>query len=173
MELGDRKLVVQPAQSGQRGTGQSTGGMTGANAGALGVRSFALPTAGEGGGEPTACMTMLNMVTPEELVDDVEYGEIVEDVRDECAKYGEVLDVRIPRPVAQSKGEQREERGERTLSASTDPSVPLLARQVHRPRHGKLRSRAHPHRQRRQARSARVSDACTCALLRRHSASRH
>ncbi|PWN28380.1 hypothetical protein BDZ90DRAFT_231371 [Jaminaea rosea] len=104
MELGDRKLVVQPAQSGQRGTGQSTGGMTGANAGALGVRSFALPTAGEGGGEPTACMTMLNMVTPEELVDDVEYGEIVEDVRDECAKYGEVLDVRIPRPVAQSKG---------------------------------------------------------------------
>lgn len=77
--------------------------MTGANAGALGVRpSFA---GAQGTGEPTACMTMLNMVTPEELVDDVEYGEIVEDVRDECAKFGEVVDVRIPRPVAQSKGE--------------------------------------------------------------------
>lgn len=101
MELGDRKLVVQRAQSGQR-SGTTTA-MTGANAGALGVRpSFA---GAQGTGEPTACMTMLNMVTPEELVDDVEYGEIVEDVRDECAKFGEVVDVRIPRPVAQSKGE--------------------------------------------------------------------
>ncbi|CAO1629798.1 unnamed protein product [Parajaminaea phylloscopi] len=105
MELGDRKLVVQRASAGQRGPGglPAQPGMTGANAGALGSRSFALPMSGEPG-EPTKCMTMLNMVTPQELIDDVEYGEIVEDVRDECAKYGSVVDVRIPRPVAQSKG---------------------------------------------------------------------
>lgn len=105
MELGDRKLVVQRASAGQRGPGgmPTQPGMTGANAGALGTRSFTLPTS-NGPGEPTKCMTMLNMVTTQELVDDIEYGEIVEDVRDECAKYGTVVDVRIPRPVAQSKG---------------------------------------------------------------------
>lgn len=109
MELGDRKLVVQRASAGQR-VGQQGGGgglgATGANAGALGSRGggLPLPAGGEGAGDPTQCMTMLNMVTPQELVDDVEYGEIVEDIREECAKYGHVADVRIPRPVAQSKG---------------------------------------------------------------------
>lgn len=111
MELGDRKLVVQRASAGQRGHGGHAGGhgATGANAGPLGPGSRGgiapphLPQAPEAG-EPTRAMTMLNMVTTEELVDDGEYGEIVEDVRDECAKYGQVTDVRIPRPVAQSKG---------------------------------------------------------------------
>lgn len=102
MELGDRKLIVQRASAGQRGPG-AVSGMTGANAGALSSRSFGLPNSNEPG-EPTKCMTMLNMVTPQELIDDGEYGEIVEDVRDECAKYGQVIDVRIPRPVAHSKG---------------------------------------------------------------------
>ncbi|PWN21356.1 hypothetical protein BCV69DRAFT_282089 [Microstroma glucosiphilum] len=105
MELGDRKLVVQRASAGQRTAGQSGLGATGANAGPLGGgRGFDLGSAAQGAGDPTRCMTMLNMVTTDELVDDVEYGEIVEDIREECAKYGHVADVRIPRPVAQSKG---------------------------------------------------------------------
>lgn len=41
----------------------------------------------------------MNMVAPEELLDDEEYEEIVEDVRDECSKYGQVKSIEIPRPV--------------------------------------------------------------------------
>lgn len=111
MELGDRKLIVQRASAGQRGLqapGGGPSGATGSNNAPLGTRSngpnsFALPSNGEAG-EPTKCMTMLNMVTPQELIDDEEYAEIVEDIKEECDKYGSVLDVRIPRPLAQSKG---------------------------------------------------------------------
>lgn len=89
---------------------------TGANAG---------PTAGSGGGmggipglaalaptilasaadasnatRPTSkVMLMLNMVTADELQDDQDYQEILEDINDECSKYGEVEGVRVPRPV--------------------------------------------------------------------------
>ncbi len=46
------------------------------------------------------------MVTSEELQDDEEYQDIVEDITEECNKFGEVEGVRIPRPVArkQKKG---------------------------------------------------------------------
>ena len=37
-------------------------------------------------------------VTPEELADDEEYADIMEDMREECGKYGQVLQVHIPRP---------------------------------------------------------------------------
>ncbi|XP_017600838.1 PREDICTED: splicing factor U2AF 65 kDa subunit-like, partial [Corvus brachyrhynchos] len=51
------------------------------------------------GGHPTEVLCLLNMVLPEELLDDEEYEEIVEDVRDECGKYGTVKSIEIPRPV--------------------------------------------------------------------------
>ncbi|NXW80633.1 U2AF2 factor, partial [Hirundo rustica] len=51
------------------------------------------------GGHPTEVLCLLNMVLPEELLDDEEYDEIVEDVRDECGKYGTVKSIEIPRPV--------------------------------------------------------------------------
>ena len=49
---------------------------------------------------------MLNMVAAEELQDDEEYQDIVDDITDECNKFGAVEGVRIPRPVArkQKKG---------------------------------------------------------------------
>lgn len=34
----------------------------------------------------------------EQLEIDEEYSEILEDVKEECAKYGEVLSIKIPRP---------------------------------------------------------------------------
>jgi splicing factor U2AF 65 kDa subunit len=57
-------------------------------------------------------LQLLNMVTPEELMDNDEYEgmcpfwpmkhltetEILEDVREECEKYGRVEDLKIPRP---------------------------------------------------------------------------
>lgn len=36
---------------------------------------------------------------PEELVDDQDYEEILEDIREECCKYGSVCSMEIPRPV--------------------------------------------------------------------------
>lgn len=106
MELGDRNLVVQRASVGSEKKAQAIAA-TGANAGTLGsaVPSSLQQFAGEGGdaGEPTSCMVMLNMVTPEELQDDEEYADIVEDIRDECTKYGAVTDVRVPRPAKESK----------------------------------------------------------------------
>lgn len=99
MELGDRNLVVQRASVGSE---KKAAAIAGTNPTAVPT----LPTAAEGGdaGEPTSCMVLLNMVTPEELQDDDEYAEIVADIRDECTKYGNVIDVRIPRPAKESKG---------------------------------------------------------------------
>ncbi|ETS64341.1 hypothetical protein PaG_01188 [Moesziomyces aphidis] len=105
MELGDRNLVVQRASVGSEKKAQAIAA-SGANVGALGVPSSVQQFAGAGGdaGEPTSCMVMLNMVTPEELQDDEEYADIVEDIRDECTKFGTVNDVRVPRPAKESKG---------------------------------------------------------------------
>lgn len=50
-------------------------------------------------GLPTEVLCLMNMVAVEELVDEEEYEEIVEDVRDECSKYGQVKSIEIPRPV--------------------------------------------------------------------------
>lgn len=63
MELGDRKLVVQRASVGSA-----------KNAGVTNVLSTSvlIPT-GNGEMLPTAVLQLLNMVTPEELVDDEEY----------------------------------------------------------------------------------------------------
>jgi splicing factor U2AF subunit len=45
-------------------------------------------------------MLLLNMVTPEELYDDQDYADILEDIQEECSKYGEIEGVRVPRPIA-------------------------------------------------------------------------
>jgi splicing factor U2AF subunit len=39
------------------------------------------------------------MVTPEELVDEAAYEDILEDIREECTKYGFVRSMELPRPV--------------------------------------------------------------------------
>jgi splicing factor U2AF subunit len=88
MELGDRKLVVQRASVGSA-----------KNAGVTNVLSTSvlIPT-GNGEMQPTTVLQLLNMVTPEELVDDEEYEDIFDDVREECSKFGNVVDMKIPRP---------------------------------------------------------------------------
>lgn len=48
---------------------------------------------------PTEVLCLLNMVMPDELVDDEDYEEILEDIREECCKYGNVLSIEIPRPL--------------------------------------------------------------------------
>jgi len=66
---------------------------TSANALPLGIRQpIAAPT-------PTTVLVLLNMVTKEEVMNDEDYLDIVDDVRDECSKFGSVVDLVIPRPV--------------------------------------------------------------------------
>ena len=59
--------------------------------------------AGESNTSDARILLMLNMVTPEDLVDDQEYGDIYEDFKEECSRYGAVEDLRIPRPVKKDK----------------------------------------------------------------------
>jgi splicing factor U2AF subunit len=47
---------------------------------------------------PSRVLLFINGLTPEDLIDDDEYKDIVEDIREEFMKYGTVLNVEIPRP---------------------------------------------------------------------------
>ena len=50
---------------------------------------------GKGPGQPTEVLCLLNMVVPEELTDEEEYEDILEDIREECGKFGEVNRYRL------------------------------------------------------------------------------
>lgn len=100
MELGDRYLVVQRAS-------------IGAKPGQPGVPNLPfdqfpeiprpiLP-AGDVSQTEARVLLMLNMVTPDDLVDDQEYTDIYSDVKEECENFGAVEDLRIPRPVKKDK----------------------------------------------------------------------
>ncbi|KAK4051593.1 hypothetical protein OIV83_002733 [Microbotryomycetes sp. JL201] len=107
MELGDRFLVVQRAALGQNARRDQFGG-PGAGAGdSFGVGPMA-PTStilqAAQDNQPTRVLQILNMVSPEELTNDQDYTEIVEDIKDECTKFGHVDEIKIPRPVVNDKG---------------------------------------------------------------------
>jgi len=91
MQLGDKKLIVQRASVGAK------------NAAAMNVAPVQIQVPGMSGvagpGNPTEVLCLLNMVTPDELTDEEEYEEILEDIREECGKFGAVRSVEIPRPV--------------------------------------------------------------------------
>lgn len=48
----------------------------------------------------TRIVMLTEAVTPEELADDEEYNDIMQDMREECGKYGTVSNILIPRPAA-------------------------------------------------------------------------
>lgn len=48
----------------------------------------------------TTVVVLMNMLGREDLVDDEEYEDIMDDIRLECVKAGEVVSVKIPRPSA-------------------------------------------------------------------------
>ncbi|XP_047143470.1 splicing factor U2AF 65 kDa subunit isoform X4 [Hydra vulgaris] len=83
MQLGDKKLIVQRASVGSKTmTAQ------------LNIPGFDLNK------EITATniLCLMNMVVAEELMDDEDYDEIFEDIREECSKYGRIRSMQIPRP---------------------------------------------------------------------------
>jgi splicing factor U2AF subunit len=99
MELGDRYLVVQRAALGAN-TGKGMEFMPPAP-----VTAASILAASSGAAvEATRVLQILNMVAVEELTNDEDYTEIVEDIKEECGKFGTVEEVKIPRPVKTDKG---------------------------------------------------------------------
>jgi len=111
MELGDKHLKVQRASIGN--TQVSSTEMS------VNAMSLLAGTTSEGVDE-SRVLQLLNMVTPEELIDNEEYEgmssfqfigeyltkiipEIMDDIKTECEKYGKVLEVKIPRPTGGSR----------------------------------------------------------------------
>jgi splicing factor U2AF 65 kDa subunit len=47
-------------------------------------------------------LVLHNMVTAEDLMDADEYDDILQDVKEECDRFGKVLDLQIPRPLGKS-----------------------------------------------------------------------
>jgi splicing factor U2AF subunit len=100
MQLGDKKLIVQRASVGAK-SGPLAAALSGAAAIAapVTIQVPGLQNVGGGLGQPTEVLCLMNMVVPEELNDDEEYEDILEDIREECAKYGPVKSLEIPRPI--------------------------------------------------------------------------
>lgn len=111
MELGDKHLKVQRASIGQT---QVSGVEMSVNA-----MSMLAGTTSQGLDDGRV-LQLLNMVTAEELIDHEDYegmysnvhsvitlltamAEICEDVKEECQKYGKVLEMKVPRPSGGSR----------------------------------------------------------------------
>lgn len=94
MQLADRKLVVQRSIAGLRNLATQLP--------LLQVPGFPTDVCT---GQATEILCLLNMVLPSELIDDEEYEDIRSDIKQECAKYGKVKSLRIPRPLPDSSGE--------------------------------------------------------------------
>ncbi|XP_020800611.1 splicing factor U2AF 50 kDa subunit [Drosophila serrata] len=97
MQLGERKLVVQRSIA---------GGKIMANPPVPVLQVPGLSASVLTTGTPTEVLCLLNMVLPEELLDDEEYQDIRTDIQLECAKYGEVCSLKIPRPIGKSHSPQ-------------------------------------------------------------------
>ncbi|XP_052396591.1 splicing factor U2AF 65 kDa subunit-like [Carassius gibelio] len=93
MQLGDKKLIVQRASVGAKNTNPTAVVETPVMLQVPGLQRV------QNSGLPTEVLCLLNMVMPEELLDDEDYEEILEDIREECCKYGTVRSIEIPRPV--------------------------------------------------------------------------
>jgi splicing factor U2AF subunit len=91
MQLGDKKLVVQRAS-----VGKNPGSVTTMNLQIPGLNMDQVQSAGN---IPTEVLCLMNMVLPEDLEDEEEYEDILDDVKEECGKYGVVRSVEIPRPI--------------------------------------------------------------------------
>lgn len=91
MQLGDKKLIVQRASVGAKNVVGMN--MLPASVQIPGMQGMSGP------GMPTEVLCLLNMVTEDELRDEEEYEDILEDIREECSKYGEVRSLEIPRPL--------------------------------------------------------------------------
>ncbi|KAF5700406.1 pre-mRNA splicing factor [Fusarium globosum] len=94
MEIGGKKLKVSKASIGPTQVANFDVGITA-------ISGLASQTANEV--ESSRVLQLLNMVAAEELLDNDDYEEICEDVREECSKFGKIIDVKVPRPTGGSR----------------------------------------------------------------------
>lgn len=94
MDVGGKKLKVTKASIGPTQVANF-------DVGIAAISSLAAQTGNEA--EQSRVLQLLNMVTAEELMDNDEYEEICEDVREECSKFGIVADLKVPRPSGGSR----------------------------------------------------------------------
>ncbi|XP_017461513.1 PREDICTED: splicing factor U2AF 50 kDa subunit-like, partial [Rhagoletis zephyria] len=94
MQLGDKKLIVQRASVGAKNAQTNSAAAAPVTIQVPGLSSLVVNS-----GPPTEVLCLLNMVTPDELRDEEEYEDILEDIKEECNKYGVVRSVEIPRPI--------------------------------------------------------------------------
>uniref|UniRef100_T1J6A3 Splicing factor U2AF subunit n=1 Tax=Strigamia maritima TaxID=126957 RepID=T1J6A3_STRMM len=92
MELDGKKLMVQRAAIGAKN-------VLVANAHAPVQIQVPGLNVLSGAGPVSEVLCLLNLVVADELKDDDEYEDILEDIRDECSKYGVVCSLEIPRPI--------------------------------------------------------------------------
>jgi splicing factor U2AF subunit len=102
-ELGDRTLTVSRAD-----VSRSSNSIAGMGMVAQSILAQTSTSAGRAPPPASRVMLLLNMVTTDELRDDEEYAEILEDIKEEAGKFGELDDgpmggVRIPRPQKKDK----------------------------------------------------------------------
>jgi splicing factor U2AF subunit len=69
-----------------------------------GMAAPPLPSSFAPTGVPSRVLCLENMVTAEEVMNDNEYKDILEDISAECAKYGALATVDIPRPPVPGAG---------------------------------------------------------------------
>lgn len=99
MQLGEKKLIVQRASVGAKGGLPPEALIDSTLVGLPQPINIPGLTVGAGGNQMTPVLCLMNMVDVQELDDDDEYEGIMEDVREECGKYGIVMNVEIPRPI--------------------------------------------------------------------------
>ncbi|XP_014032943.1 splicing factor U2AF 65 kDa subunit isoform X3 [Salmo salar] len=87
MQLGDKKLLVQRASVGAKNAALTGMNQTPVTLQVPGLMPTSMALLG---GLPTEVLCLMNMVAVEELLDDEEYEEIVEDVRDLCGVHDPV-----------------------------------------------------------------------------------
>lgn len=97
MELGEGLIHITRSNTGRLQAAGLEMSVT-----AMSMLAGATDTASTDGGR---VLQLLNMVTGEELMDKEEYEEILEDVEEECRKYGNVLGIKIPRPTGGSRAQ--------------------------------------------------------------------
>ena len=86
MQLGDKKLIVQRASVGAKNAQGSQAPVQ------LQIPDLNV-TDVQTLGPHTEVLCLMNMITPDELEDEEEYEDILEDVKEECSKYGIVKSI--------------------------------------------------------------------------------
>lgn len=108
MPLGDRKLTVQRASAGSKTGAFPEAGMMPPQMPMMSKPmgpSVQLQVPGVSNvmevsaGAATEVLCLMNMVVEEELRDADEYDDLLDDIRRECAKYGALRSIEIPRPI--------------------------------------------------------------------------